>query len=244
MSRLKIGIVEDELLIARSIKDALNELGYDFTEPCISYTEAVEMIEVEKPDMLLLDINLSGKKDGIDVAAFVNEKHHIPFIFLTANSDAATIDRAKKVKPHAYLVKPFTKEELFASIEIAFSNYSSGQPKQEQNIAATKINNALFIRENHAFVKILFSEIIFVESEENYVKVHTTGNKRIMIRSTFTDFLEQLPKDLFFRTGRSHAVQLELIEKIEPTEVLISGQKIPLSKTNREELYLRLRIKE
>jgi DNA-binding LytR/AlgR family response regulator len=243
MSKLKLGIVEDELLIARSIKEALGELGYDYTEACISYTEALEMIEEEKPDMLLLDINLSGKKDGIDVAAHVNEKYHIPFIFLTANSDAATIDRAKKVKPHAYLVKPFSKEELFASIEIAFNNYSS-KPQQEQSVAATKINNALFIRENHAFVKILFSEIVFIESQENYVQIHTTGKKRFMIRSTFTDFLEQLPKDLFFRTGRSHAVQLELVEKIEPTEVVIAGQKVPLSKTNRDELYQRLGIRE
>ncbi len=243
MSKLKIGIVEDELLIARSIKDTLNELGYDYTEPCISYTEAIEMIAEEKPDMLLLDINLSGKKDGIDVAAHINEKYKIPFIFLTANSDAATIERAKKVKPHAYLVKPFTKDELFASIEIAFSNYNS-KSKQEQINTATKINNALFIRENNAFVKILFSEIIFIESQENYVKVHATGNKRFMLRSTFTDFLEQLPNDLFFRTGRSHAVQLEMVEKIEPTEVMVGGQKIPLSKTNRDELYLRLGIRE
>src|SRR5215831_19490115 len=127
MSILKIGIVEDELVIARTIITTLDELGYTHCGPAINYTEAIEMLEQNKPDLLLLDIQLSGKKDGIDVAEKLNALHRIPFIFLTANSDGETIDRAKKVKPHAYIVKPFTKEELFAAIEIAFSNFSESQ---------------------------------------------------------------------------------------------------------------------
>src|SRR5215210_9425553 len=124
MSLLKIGVVEDELVIARTILSTLDELGYSRCGPAINYTEAMEMLELNKPDLLLVDILLSGKKDGIDVAQKLNELYQIPFIFLTANSDAETIDRAKKVKPHAYIVKPFIKEELFAAIEIAFSNFA------------------------------------------------------------------------------------------------------------------------
>src|SRR3984885_8608429 len=124
MSVLNIGIVEDELVIARTILSTLDELGYSHCGPAINYTEAMEMLEHQRPDLLLLDIQLAGKKDGIDVAQKLNELYQVPFIFLTANSDAETIDRAKKVRPHAYIVKPFTKEELFAAIEIAFSNFT------------------------------------------------------------------------------------------------------------------------
>src|SRR5438045_190655 len=102
MSLLKIGIVEDELIIARTILSTLDELGYLHCGPAISYTEALEMLDNNKPDLLLLDIQLSGKKDGIDVAETVNDVHRIPFIFLTANTDPETIDRAKRVNPHAY----------------------------------------------------------------------------------------------------------------------------------------------
>ena len=73
MSVLKIGIVEDELVIGRTILNTLNELGYGHCGPAISYTEAIEMLEQERPDLLLLDIQLSGKKDGIDVAEKLNE---------------------------------------------------------------------------------------------------------------------------------------------------------------------------
>ena len=109
MADLKIGVVEDELVIARTILTTLDELGYLHCGPSINYTEALEMLEHDKPDLLLLDIQLAGRKDGFDIAEHINERYKLPFIFLTANSDIETIDRAKKVKPHAYIVKPFTK---------------------------------------------------------------------------------------------------------------------------------------
>lgn len=84
----------------------------------------MEIIPRQKPDILLLDIQLSGNKDGIDVAEKVNKDFNIPFIFLTANSDVATVERAKNVSPHAYLVKPFRKNELFTSIELCLHNLS------------------------------------------------------------------------------------------------------------------------
>src|SRR6267154_3956043 len=152
MSVLKIGVVEDELVIGRTILNTLNELGYSHCGPAINYTEAMEMLEQDKPDLLLLDIQLSGKKNGIDVAEKLNELYRIPFIFLTANSDGETIDRAKKVKPHAYIVKPFTKEELYAAIEIAFSNFTgsrksadTGQPRHHP------AKEYMFVRDGYVF---------------------------------------------------------------------------------------------
>lgn len=244
MSSIKVGIVEDELLIARSISKALDEIGYLYTQSSISFTEALSMIETEKPDILLLDIQLSGKKDGVDVARVVNEKYHIPFIFLTANSDSATLERAKEVNPHAYLIKPFTREELYVSIEIAISNYQLKKSRvAEKGIGSVKGTQAIFIKDHHSFRKINLHDILFVASEENYVKVHIHNSKPLLVRSTFTDFLNQLPPAVFFRTGRSHAIQLDKIDKIDPTEVHIAGHRIPLSKANRDELYERLGIR-
>ena len=244
MSHLKIGIVEDELLIGRSIKNALSTLGYACTEICISYTEALTMIETEHPDLLLLDINLSGKKDGIEVAEWLNKEHSIPFIFLTANSDASTIERAKTVNPHAYLIKPFTREELYASIEIACHNFQSRPAIAAEAGASSISNQVLFVREHHSFQKVVLNEILFLESEENYVKLHLMNSKRVIIRSTFTDFLKQLPQATFFRTGRSYAIHLDHISKIDPTEIHIAGHRVPLSKQNRDELYQRLGIRK
>src|SRR6478672_1363157 len=159
MKGLNVGIVEDELVIARTILGTLEELGYSHCGPAINYTEAMEMLEQNKPDLVLLDIQLSGKKDGIDVAQKVNELYQIPFIFLTANSDGETIDRAKKVKPHAYIVKPFTKEELYAAIEISFSNFTGNRKSEKsQHTDSYHTKNYMFVRDGYVFRKIFFNE--------------------------------------------------------------------------------------
>jgi DNA-binding LytR/AlgR family response regulator len=245
MSVLKIGIVEDELVIARTILSTLDELGYLHCGPAINYTEAMEMLEQSKPDLLLLDIQLSGKKDGIDVAQKLNELYQVPFIFLTANSDAETIDRAKKVKPHAYIVKPFTKEELFAAIEIAFSNFTGNRNKEKAEQAdAYHTREYMFVRDGYVFRKIFFNELLYVESDANYVTLHLKSQKKVMVRSTLNDFITQLDQKTFIRIHRSYSANINLIDDIFPTEVSVSGNKIPVGKTYRDELFNALGIKE
>ena len=111
------------MIIAATIEQTLQQLGYEVAKPASSFQLGLEMIEADQPDLLLVDINLGGQKDGIDLALHVREFHDLPLIFLTANSDPSTVNRAKVTKPDAYLVKPFNKEDLFTSIEIAISKH-------------------------------------------------------------------------------------------------------------------------
>jgi DNA-binding LytR/AlgR family response regulator len=175
----------------------------------------------------------------------VNELYHIPFIFLTANSDGETIDRAKKVKPHAYIVKPFTKEELYAAIEIAFSNFT-GKRKNEKveqtNSYHTK--DYMFVRDGYVFRKIFFNELLYLESDANYVTLHLKSQKKVMVRSTLNDFITQLDPKTFIRIHRSYSVNVHLVDDIFPSELSISGIKIPIGKSYREELFHALGIKE
>jgi len=237
-----IAIVEDELLIAENIRMTLEDIGYRTCEPVSSYAAALETIRQQKPDLLLLDINLGGPQDGIDIAQQVNEQYHLPFIFLTANSDRITVERAKQVKPYAYLVKPFTQDELFTSIEIAMHNFNAVR----QAVLPTRTGSEkdyVFIRENHKFLKVLFSDIAYLESRENYVVIHTVNKRSLICRSTFSEFLSQLPADAFLRIHRSYAIRTELIEHIENNGVTLAGTSLPLSHTYKESLFEHLRIK-
>jgi len=244
MTVLKIGIVEDELVIARTILSTLDELGYSHCGPAINYTEAMEMLEHNKPDLLLLDIQLSGKKDGIDVAQKLNELYQVPFIFLTANSDAETIDRAKKVKPYAYIVKPFTKEELFAAIEIAFSNFTGSRTDAKPEQAPLyRTKDFMFVKDGYVFRKIFFNELLYLESDANYVTLHLKSQKKVIVRSTLNDLIEQLDQKTFIRIHRSYSVNINLVDDIFPTEVSVEGIKIPIGKSYREELFKALGIK-
>lgn len=245
MSLLKIGIVEDELVIARTIVSTLDDLGYSHCGPAINYTEAMEMLYDNKPDLLLLDIQLSGKKDGIDVAEKVNILYQIPFIFLTANSDAETIDRAKKVKPHAYIVKPFSKEELFAAIEIAFSNFTGNHSNtKSEEVATYQTKDFMFVKDGYVFRKIFFNEILYLGSDANYVTIHLQSQKKVIIRSTLNDFIEQVDQKIFIRVHRSYSVNINKIEDIFPTEISVQGVKIPTGKSYREEIFRVLGIND
>ena len=243
MPVLKIGIIEDELIIARTIINTLDELGYDHSGPSISYTEALEMLEVDKPDFLLIDINLSGKKDGIHIAEKVNELYKLPFIFLTANTDVITIERAKLVKPHAYIVKPFTKEELFAAIEIAFSNFTGDKEKPiPDNIISYKNKDTMFIKDGYHFHKIVYRDVLYLESDHNYVTVFLIHDKKHLIRTPFNEFLETLPPELFMRVHRRYAINLDQVDTLDISEVKIKGNVIPVSKDLRDDLMKRLGI--
>ncbi len=234
--KLKIGIVEDEMIIANVLSDMLMEVGYEVTEFASRYSEAITMIETEKPDLILLDINLLGPKTGIDVAEAIRKNYHIPFIFLTANLDAGTIEKAKVVKPSAYLVKPVTKEQLHSAIEIAFSNYNEENQATVNSEVANLPKDFLFVKDGYVFRKVFFNEILYLESDANYVTIHLAGDKKIMVRFTMSEFLEQLDKKLFIRVHRSYVINIKMVDNVFPTEVSVKGQKVSIGKNYKDEL--------
>jgi DNA-binding LytR/AlgR family response regulator len=239
MQKIKIGVVEDEIIIADRICSTLLKLGYAVTNPVVSFNRAVKMMEEEKPDLFLLDIELAGQKDGIELAQYIKHHYPVPFIFLTANSDKETIARAAKVQPYAYLVKPFTAEELFASIEIALSTFNDRQAAEKNPVTASAETSKdyIFIKDGSMFHKVYFSNIIYIESEENYVALHTTDSRKLMTRSTFNDFLKQFETHNFFRTHRSFSINPSFVEGVDQAYVLMKGgAKVPFSRGQKEEL--------
>lgn len=238
---IKVGIVEDELLIAHGIADTLEQLGYEPLAPVGSYTEALEMLAREKPDIVLLDIQLSGKKDGIDLATRVREDYDIPFIFLTANSDAATVERAKQLCPHAYLVKPFNKDELYTSIEICLHNFSIARESSQQEKGNYVIKDSVFIKQGQNFHKVRIGDIMYLESDNVYVHVHAAGAK-FLVRSTIQHYLGLLGGETFFRVHRSFAVNINHVQTISSESLIVSGREIPLGRTYRDELLNVLRL--
>ncbi|MEP6673640.1 MAG: response regulator [Ferruginibacter sp.] len=242
MSRIKIGIVEDEVIIADNLSNTLSNLGYDVAEPAASFAEAIAMIESEKPDLLLLDIQLKGKKDGIDLAFKIKEDYKLPFIFLTANADAATVQRAKLAEPPAYLVKPFSKDDLYTSIEICLYNSSKNKnEKQEGDQNNYILNDTIFIKEGSSFHKVRFSDILYLESEHVYVQVFT-AEKKFLVRTSMQQYLTHFDEKKFIRIHRSYVVNIEQIQSINAEYVIINGIQLPISKTYQEELLNRLRL--
>lgn len=119
MTEKKILIVEDNAIIARETSERLKRLGYSVTGIAARGSDAVENARTNRPDLILMDINLKGEIDGIETAGRIAEFSDAPVIYLTAYSDDATLQRAMQTKPVAYLIKPFRERELYSNIEMA-----------------------------------------------------------------------------------------------------------------------------
>ncbi|MUG93407.1 response regulator [Scytonema sp. UIC 10036] len=119
MANAKILIVEDERIVAKDIAKRLQNLGYVVVAAVSSGEEAIEKAAETRPDLVLMDIRLKGKIDGIKASEHIRTEFNIPVIFLTAYADEKTLQRAKVTEPFGYIIKPFDERELYAAIEVA-----------------------------------------------------------------------------------------------------------------------------
>ncbi len=175
---IRILIVEDNVIIADDMQSMLEEIGYEIVDNVIVYEQAERVLKAEQVDLVLIDIILASDKTGIDLGRHIRENYDIPFIFVTSNSDKATVENAKTVKPNGYLVKPFEQQDLYTSIEIALSNFTYGTAKSssEENMgdedvpmSNSVLKDSIFVKKQHLYYRIQFGDIQFIKADNVYL---------------------------------------------------------------------------
>lgn len=132
MEKPRILIVEDEGLVARDLESMVRNLGYRVVGVCSSGEEAFRLINTRRPDLIIMDIVLQGRMDGIKTADEIRRHYNLPIIFLTAHTDEATFQRAKVTNPLAFLHKPVEQKELLTVIEMALYKHRIEMKLQEK----------------------------------------------------------------------------------------------------------------
>ncbi len=117
---IKVLIVEDEFILAVSLRETLEALGYSVTGIADSFITALHQVEQDRPDIVLLDIWLYRSQDGIGIATLLWDVFQVPTVYLTGNSDRATFNRAYASLPFGYLVKPVQQTDLVTAIDMAY----------------------------------------------------------------------------------------------------------------------------
>jgi DNA-binding LytR/AlgR family response regulator len=238
--QIQVLIVEDEFIIADYIQGCLVNLGYDVAGICSSYDEAVAALQNHQPDIAIIDITIKGEKNGIDIANHISQGLDIPFIFASSHGDKGTVDKAKQTRPAAYLIKPFTEEDLYASIETALANFSNQKIKEEQEEDIIIINDGFFIRHKNRFIKILLDELIYAEANDNYVNLFT-ADTYYTLKTTLLKLQEVLPQ-YFLRIQKSYIVNLHQLKSFDMEEVVVHNKTLPIGKSYSEALLERLKI--
>lgn len=121
MRKPSVLIVEDERIVALSLRQQLTKFGYDAPVPVASGAHALQSIEEARPDLVLMDINIEGPLDGIATAARIPPEYRIPVIYLTAYSEDETLKRAAATNPYGYLLKPISERELYAMLQVTLA---------------------------------------------------------------------------------------------------------------------------
>ena len=256
MEAVKILVVEDEMIVAADIADTLQKCGYEVTGIFPKGERAFESMQSEQPDLVLLDINLRGNWDGIETAQHIQQQYDIPLIFLTANADKQTFERAKAAQPQAFLTKPFDPGDLERAIELAVSNLSHSAVAQDlaadisSNMPAHTtadpqpyfLKDRIFVRVKDVMKKIAFEDILYAEAESNYTRLHTQAKSFLLSLTLklFTERLSHAPD--FIRVHRSYLINLQRLEEVGTLYLKVGKQQIPISKAYRESLMERIKM--
>ena len=225
------------------MQSMLEEIGYEIVDNVIVYEQAVEVLKDQQVDLVLIDIILASDKTGIDLGKHIREKYDIPFIFVTSNSDRATVENAKTVQPNGYLVKPFEQQDLYTSIEIALSNFEqrkksvpaegADEEAGEGFTSNSVLKDSIFVKKQHLYYRIYFDDIRFIKADNVYLEVNTK-DKKFLVRSPLKNYLEKLPRNKFYRAHKSYIVNVDHIDAINSKDILINETLIPISKDFKE----------
>ncbi len=251
----QILIVEDEVIFYKNLKDVLKKEGFLVDKMADSVDNALALIRQNKPDLVLLDIQLKGDKTGIDLAKLLYDELDIPFIFVTQSEDDITFERASDLKPEHYMVKtkPFLdKKALIRTVKLAFKRHELKLSLYKKGVFGLvdyledirKGGQSDITRVPVNFEKIaFFTKEAWVDSDgyksglvDNYSWFLTQDNRKFLIKLSLTDLINNLP-DYFVRINSRYVINInpEVFDgRINGKKVSILGNEIEISKTYKE----------
>jgi len=213
MDKFKILIVEDDALVAQDIKQILQNSRHSVTSVATSGQEALIKAKKDSPDLVLMDIVLKGKINGIETAHKIHAHFDIPVIYITAYSGKDTLEQAKLTHPYGYLIKPIDEKELLIAIEIALNKYwekknvertlSESESKYRQLIE--KINESIILLDEKGIISFV---------NDNFLKMNGYSQTEVFGHSILEflerESLEKYRKQISFKKDDNH-YEFELV---------------------------------
>jgi DNA-binding LytR/AlgR family response regulator len=247
MEKIHTLIVEDEAIVALDLADRLEDMGYTVAGTAASGEAALRIFAQQPVDIVLMDIHIQGPMDGIDTALKIRELRPVPLIYLTAQTDAPTVERAKATFPSAYLAKPFDEKNLQLAIEMALHNFAFQTPvvapsKPELPVEKISLNAdnilrteaAIFIKQNYKFVKFKPDDLLYCQADGVYTDL-ITKEKKYTLRLTLQQVVDKLQFPPLVRVHRSYAINRLNIESFTDQDVTVGSVEIPVGASFREE---------
>ncbi len=246
----KILVVEDVNNIEIDVRNRLEEMGYMVQSIVLSAEKAFESIENETPDLVLMDIKLDGKINGIEAARQIQDNYSVPVVFLSGENDKKLLRETVEAGAFGFVSKPFKEAEIFANIENALYKHEKYLDLLKENkklkalTGITKANQEfIFIKADYKLNKIDLKEILFLEAQKDYVVIHT-DKKVFTTHATMKKMERVLPEDEFIRIHRSYIIRLDKIISVKYPDLVIEHKMkvLPVGGLYRKALFDQLNI--
>lgn len=216
---IRILIVDDEVLIAETLKDYLQKLGFKQIKMTHSKKETFELLRFWKPHVALLDIRMEDLYDGLEIGQQFKSDYKIPFMYVTAHSDMEMTQRILKSKPDGYITKPIRINELMINLGMVIQRF-----QEVQNEILIEFKNGYDIE------RIYLSELLYIKAEGNYVEIFLQ-NRKVVVRNTLEAILQEINNELIVRIHRSFAINSQKIKKRSNTEIDLGEVQLPISRS-------------
>lgn len=239
MDNINVLIIEDVTEQSEALSKVLTANNYNITGIAKDYKEALELFYKNTVDVVIIDVFLDGKPDGITFAETINIVPNAskPFVFLTSSQDRQVFERAKLTKPFSFLMKPFNELEILYALEMAvekFYEQTNVFLSEDQNTVIS--NDYLFIKKKNSLKKVAINDILYIEVEDRYCNIITEKEKFVILIS-LTKISALLDVNQFIRTHRNIMVNSSKIEEIilaDNLVILKGGHKVNLSNTYKD----------
>jgi DNA-binding LytR/AlgR family response regulator len=228
MEQISILIIEDEISESEKLTAILEENGYHITGIAKSYPEALKLFYDHPVDLIIIDVFLNGKPEGLTFAETLSITPNLmkPFVFLTASKDREIFERAKLTQPFSFLLKPFNSLEVIYAIEMAIEKFYGQQPTFSAEEKSTVVGaDHLFIKKKKSLKKTPISEILYIEVEGRYCNI-ITAQERFVVLISLLKIADLLSRNGFIRTHRNYLVNSTKIKEINPEDgvVILDGE--------------------
>lgn len=231
MSGAGLLIIDKDNLHAIKLREQLTELGYNILDIIDNPREALAAYYASEPDLVIINTSIDNNLDGIEIAEkmCVDEIISKPIIFTTVDRSPQTFERAKKIKPCAYLIKPFDKYLIKYAIELALFTFPGGiKHSFEKNFDTGMFDKeSLYIKKTKKVIRVPLKTILYIEVESKYSTVFTKLGK-FLIRISLNELMELLPQSIFLRVHRNYIVNREAITEFDFEEYTVHVENISL----------------
>ncbi len=240
---LRVLVVEDDLSFQLGLEMILDELGYGILPPVDNSADALDTILSEKPDLILMDIDIHGKLSGLEVADRI--KHlEIPILFITSHDNPEVYAAAKQTFFAGYIVKPMNRLTLESALDLIVEKITRHKEVLvESKGERMSYSDTILVKKKHIFQKLNVGDIQYVQASGNFCMI-ITQNTKYSSRFKITALEELLPTEHFIRVHRSYIMNIHYFESLDTQDQTIAmknGDTISINRANKEKLLEMLR---